>query len=213
MDFWSCFSTTTATAYSSTLRDSAPLIDNSNRNTFAFYTLHERLPRLIDNIIEQEGFDELTNKKLQDLVVQVQSGDKISALDDEEDDVYFLSERSGRYMSHLKEWFDFTENWASGSFVWQDMSPAIVSEMYFYRTIASRTGYFTENSRNFLVDPYRVQKQRAMEESESFVLSVAKYLGSAGGVWDEAEKESVFQLLAKLSLWGNQADLKSYKSI
>lgn len=81
--------------------------------------------------------------------------------------------------------------------------PWFFAENYFYRRILEATGYFVEGPL-VGVDPFLVQKHRALEAAGERVEALAGQLAER---IEAGWREDTFARLLSAALWGNQADL------
>ncbi|MEM9214922.1 MAG: damage-control phosphatase ARMT1 family protein [Cyanobacteria bacterium P01_F01_bin.150] len=163
-----------------------PEICASDDSSFAAYTLRNRLPHILRQIIEDSDYatgvvyqlESLNTEVLEGTITPlVETGDRTSAI------------WSQCLQPHLdKSWFD---------------APFFFAEMYFYRRIIDIVGY--RNSANpESCDPFLAKKRKGFADAQSRTQQLAEWLATL------SEKDNTMEALQELllaNLWSNCADL------
>ena len=123
-----------------------PDITGKHPDSFAHFTIHQRLPLILDQIIEQNDFNPQINLKLNNLKFEV------------EHDVIKLFDTT--FPDH-DLWSEFFE--LNTSKHWEEVQFYGI-EAYFYRRIVEITGFFRENNR----DPFQVTKSSDIADNNEF---------------------------------------------
>lgn len=163
-----------------------PFITGNDPHSFARYTLQNRLPFIIDQIITDNAFDDVTVRRLHDLKEGIKS-DKIP-------DLSFSYSESSQSQ-------DLLERFSGKS--WSEL-PFFYAEVFFYAEILEII-QFSERQ----VDPFLKQKQRDLAES---LPKLEQIVDSADEVMNSRLKTEVkVAELLKITLWGNKSDLSQLK--
>ena len=167
-------------------------LKGSDANSFAYSTIAERLPRMVDRIIEEENFAIGIRRSLDNLKASI-THSSIRPLTD------FQAPDSAQWDSYIakyqgKNWFEV---------------PWFFSETYFYRRVLESTKYFLQGP-SFHHDPFTVEKQRSLRHDWDEIRSTATNLLSSGSRIKDPMKSFCKNIYA--ALWGNQADLSMWTS-
>jgi len=166
----------------------APL-RGSERGSFAYETITERLPRIGRRVIAENDFAPEVEERLETLLAEIPQG-KIRPLSDREaPDAADWAAYVGPHVEH---------NWLE--------VPWFFAETYFYRRILEATGYFVEGA-GYGVDPYGPHKQQSLQSSAERVRTLAQGVAQ----WHEWSGEAAaLQAALAQALWGNQGDLSMW---
>lgn len=161
-------------------------------DSFAHYTVMERLPDIAGRVIPENNFSQPIVRRLETLVEEIPFGS----------------------IRHLKDakapdaaaWADFVvpyldQNWLQ--------IPWFVAETYLFRRILEATGYF-EPGEGYQVDPYGYQKRKGLESGLEAIAGMSRHLEPRDLAPTERD-EGLAALLA-IDLWGNQADLSLWSA-
>jgi len=157
-----------------------PPLLTSEPGSFAHNTLKVRIPRLIQETIQENDFPPNILAAMQDLYDEITRG-KISALREETPDQNFWNEISRDYIG--RTWLEVPWYWA---------------ETYFYRRVLQATRYFQPGDWR-LVDPYRVKKQDDLDAASRALEATLDQLPT--------DPRVRFERLYHHCLWGNRTDL------
>ena len=164
-----------------------PQIDGEDPNSFAAFTLRNRLPAILDQIVEDYKFKEGIVAKLKQLKHQVLHG-KI---------MHFIE--SGDDQLHWKNWLT---PWMGKT--WFEV-PFYFAEAYFYRLILDKVDFFSSK-----VDPYSVQKEQDILNNHDRFYSIL--IDLADFLKDKPEDDQLIEYLLTLALWGNKSDLSQLQT-
>jgi uncharacterized protein with ATP-grasp and redox domains len=162
----------------------------SEEGSFAHLTLLERMPAIVQRVIDENDFPPAIVKNLEALIQELPDG-IVHLLKDEGPDVAAWA----RYLEPFveKRWIDI---------------PWFFAEVYFYRRILEATHYFLPGSFQG-VDPYEYQKRRGLETAMDSI----RELSTRVNTWSDsqlrqrsADRTNLIALLY-FALWGNRADL------
>lgn len=159
-----------------------PPIRGIDNDSFAGFTLKERLPFIIDQIIKDNDFSKQIIQRLSELKVNILHGKIeyfICAGNDQLKWKVWISKHIG------KSWFEV---------------PFYFAEAYFYRLILDRINFFQDN-----IDPFKNQKTNDIRQNEDNFLEILLKLNDFR--IQSSEKSQVINYLLFLSLWGNKSDL------
>ena len=162
----------------------------SEEGSFAHFTLLERMPPIVQRVIDENDFPPSIVENLETLIQELPDG-VVRSLTDEGPDVV--------------AWTKYLEPFAQKP--WIDI-PWFFAEVYFYRRILDATHYFFPGSSQG-VDPYGYQKRRGLETAMDSI----RELGARVNSWsntslhgDSSDRTNLIALLY-FALWGNRADL------
>jgi uncharacterized protein with ATP-grasp and redox domains len=163
----------------------------SEEGSFAYFTLLQRMPAIVQRVIDENDFPSSIVENLESLIQELPNG-TVRFLNDQGPDVTAWHQHLEPYVG--KPWIDI---------------PWLFAEIYFYRRILEATDYFREGSYQG-VDPFALQKRRGLETT---MVSIRE-LSARVNVWREQEQhedeqneqKSLIALLYSV-LWGNRADL------
>ncbi len=164
-----------------------PEILGCDVNSFASYTLKNRLPHIIEQIIIDNNLKSNEVEELQKLSTEIAMGE-IRALNWNNDtDSLQWNSCVEPYLG--KTWFEV---------------PFFFAEMYFYRRVLEAIDYFTACS-NDVIDPYKARKERELYSALLHVKEYADVLEVSRASHQDPLKYLEFFLSA--TLWSNRADL------
>ncbi|HAA29137.1 MAG TPA: hypothetical protein DCE56_17355 [Cyanobacteria bacterium UBA8553] len=164
----------------------------SEEGSFAYFTLTQRMPAIVQRVIDENDFPSSIVKNLETLIQELPYG-IVQLLNDEGSDVAAWS----RYLEPFvgKRWIDI---------------PWLFAEVYFYRRILEATHYFLPGSFQGL-DPYEYQKRRGLETAMDSIQELSARVNTWSDIQQHADGTNTSRtgLIALLyfALWGNRADL------
>lgn len=159
-----------------------PSIRGIDKNSFAGFTIKERLPFIIDQIIQDNDFSDQIIQALSELKTNVLHGNVecfICTGDDQLKWKVWIGEHIG------KSWFEL---------------PFYFAEAYFYRLILDKVDFFQNN-----IDPFKIQKNDDITQKEDCFGEILSNLH--GFLIQSSTRDQVINYLLFLSLWGNKSDL------
>lgn len=167
-----------------------PPLMMSEEGSFAHMTLLERMPAIVQRVIDENEFPPTIVENLQALIQELPDG-IVQLLKDEGPDVAAWA----RYLEPfvVKRWIDI---------------PWFFAEVYFYRRILEATHYFLPGSFEG-VDPYGYQKRRGLETAMDSIreLSARVNTWSNSQLLGRSADHTNLIALLYFALWGNRADL------
>lgn len=155
--------------------------------SFAHYTVVERLPNILRQILAENDFSRPVVQRLESLMVEIPAAQIRPFADPDAPD-------ASQWAQYLEPYLGL--NWLQ--------IPWFLAETYFYRRILALTGYF-EPGVGYRVDPFASQKRNALETAFDEIANLSTQLDA----WTNPSNkpfESLVTLLT-INLWGNQADL------
>ena len=161
-------------------------INGTEENSFARFTIQNRLPKILQQIVENNHFDS-----------QISTG-LLSLID------HILYEKIQHLLTNgedIAQWEKWTEPYLGRS--WFEV-PFYFAETYFYRLILDKINYFKNR-----MDPFLKVKKDDIKENNSQFSEIASNLHQF--YHKEQEKDSIIKFLLQLSLWGNKSDLSQLK--
>lgn len=157
-----------------------PPLLTSEPGSFAHNTLKVRIPRIIEETVQENNFPSDVLAGMQELYDEIVRG-RITPIREGTPDRNFWNEISRDDIG--RSWLDVPWYWA---------------ETYFYRRMLEATRYFQLGD-GYLVDPYRVKKQGDLNTAPNTLNAALAEL--------PADPRARFELLFHHSLWGNRTDL------
>ena len=164
----------------------------SEDGSFAYFTLIQRMPAIVQRVIDENDFPSSIVDNLKSLIQEMPSGIVRLLQDDQAPDVTAWA----KYLEPMlgKRWIDI---------------PWYFAEAYFYRRILEATHYFQAGTYQD-VDPFALQKRRGLETT----IHSIRELSIRVNHWNEqhqqeddnSDRNSLIALLYSV-LWGNRADL------
>ncbi len=164
----------------------------SEEGSFAYFTLIQRMPAIVQRVIDENDFPSSIGDNLESLIQELPNGMVRFLQDGQAPDVTAWA----KYLEPMggKRWFDI---------------PWYFAEAYFYRRILEATHYFQAGACQG-VDPFALQKRRGLETT----LHSIRELSTRVNHWheqeqqgdDKSDRNSLIALLYSV-LWGNRADL------
>lgn len=171
-----------------------PPLSGSVYGSFAHYTITQRMPRIINDVLKGNHYPEDVSEKLLTLLKEIPDG-KIRELDDPS------APDSGIWKEYVKP--NLGKNWLEVTWYF--------AESYFYRRILEAVGYFQAGPLHGL-DPYASQKSRVLEDAMPEIRRYCKELETI--IRDDALRPSQqaehLERLLVMNVWGNQADLSMW---
>jgi len=151
-----------------------------DKGSFARYTIKQRLPAILDRLIEEFQDNKNTAENLSWLKDNVLYG-KINRYPVAGPDV-------NNWKKYLKPHIGYS---------WFEV-PFYFAEAYFYRLILDSVGFFDDG-----MDPFQNQKLNDLQEHKNQMLA---FLDKTKNVLPNGREKALEELL-KVNLWGNKADL------
>jgi uncharacterized protein with ATP-grasp and redox domains len=165
-----------------------PFLMVSEPGSFAEYTITQRKPQIIADILDTNPYDSGVAAALR----------------------AFLDELRAGQVAPLQEQADDTDFWRSAWLPWQGKTWRELSwffaETYFYRRVLEIVGYF-QPGQGHLRDPFAYCKRRALEDG---LQQLGQFCASFPAGLPVAEE---FALRLHYSLWGNRFDLSNVQAI
>ena len=162
--------------------DLPPAIRTSDVNSFAHFTLKERVPGILRESLGLNGFPEDIRRALEDLHLELTEG-VTREVREEAPDRAFWNAVSAPHIG--RSWLDVPWYWA---------------EAYFYRRLLEATRYFQPGPWQW-VDPFGPKKEAELSPEAAPAAAKALLTRLAD------EPKANFELLLHASLWGNRIDL------
>jgi len=163
--------------------DLPPPLMTSKPGSFARQTIVERVPQIIEQVIEDSDYAADVLEKLGRLNLEIASR-PVSPLTEDAPDVADWNRALGAYLG--RTWLEL---------------PWYFAETFFYRRLLEAVGYFQPGP-NQGRDPFMAPKQAQIELA----------IDQLAAEWDalaSAEPGVAFEALLHSSLWGNRADLSN----
>jgi len=178
----------------------APIIRTSDPDSFAAFTFKQRLPAIVDQIIEKNGLDETEAAGLRELKERLRSGTVRHCLSDHPD----LADRMDA--QELATWKREIEKYIGRS--WLDL-PWYFAESLFFLEVLLAWGYYLEESPRFSVDPFLPFKDEEVQRPGGALDLSARIAAETGAISSPREK---LPALLRCGLWANRLDL-SYSQL
>ncbi|NEQ96726.1 MAG: protein-glutamate O-methyltransferase family protein [Cyanothece sp. SIO2G6] len=165
-----------------------PEICAEDEQSFAAYTLRQRLPHIVEQIIHDNSYSPDVVAELNILIAEISSG-TIQSL-----------KQSGYVDSNL--WHDCLQTHVGKSWF---TAPFFFVEMYFYRRLGEIIGYLdlADKQEN---DPFRWQKRESLEQDLAAATSLATWMEATHADAIDSDAHALCQVLLA-NLWSNCADL------
>lgn len=165
-----------------------PPLRGIERNTFTYFSIVERLPRILRRVLESNDYEPAIAGRLEALLAAIP-----------EEPVRLLRDASA---PDTEEWVLYVSPYLDQN--WLEV-PWFFAETYFYRRILEATGYFSRAAGDDH-DPFAPQKAESLAAEWETAGEQAGRLAQAveGGL-----DEGIEPWLAS-SLWGNQGDLSMW---
>ncbi|HEY9633886.1 MAG TPA: damage-control phosphatase ARMT1 family protein [Coleofasciculaceae cyanobacterium] len=167
-----------------------PPLMMSEEGSFAYFTLIQRMPAIVQRVIDENDFPSSIVENLETLIHQLPDG-TVRMLNDKGPDV--------------ADWDKYLEPFLENR--WIDI-PWLFAEVYFYRRIIEATHYFLPGSFQG-VDPYEYQKRRGLKTAIDSIVELSARVNVWSTTQQHGDGTSRTGLIALLyfALWGNRADL------
>ncbi len=168
-----------------------PPLMMSEEGSFANLTLTQRMPAIVQRVIDENDFPPAVVENLETLIQELPYG-IVHLLQDEGPDVAAWAKYLEPFVG--KRWIDI---------------PWLFAEIYFYRRILEATHYFLPGSSQG-VDPYALQKRMGLDTAMNSIQELSARVNNWSDTQlhgiDKTDNTSLIALLY-FSLWGNRADL------
>jgi len=165
-------------------------------NSFAYFTITERFPKIVHELMVDNDFPPPVRQNLEDLVQEILSA-PLRPLNDP-------SAPDGQdWQNYITPYLG--KNWLQ--------VPWFFVEMFFYRRILEAIGYFQTGSFKGY-DPFLDQKQRLLESASVSIRDLGDHLEESldhEHLFTGKQRADLKQLLT-LNVWGNQADLSMWSA-
>jgi len=158
-------------------------MDCSRPGTFAYESIHHRLPTILDRVLTENHYPEPIEKKVRALRTELLSG-TVRPI------------QPGSYPDG-DNWDAYTQPYLGMR--WREL-PWFFAETYFYRRVLEAVDYF-DHPPDERIDPFLTQKILAWEMSDSALVAYAQRTNSLLN-----HPDSLPEMLF-MDLWGNRADL------
>jgi hypothetical protein len=175
-----------------------PIIRTSDPDSFAAFTFKQRLPAMLDQIIEKNGLDETEAAGLTELKELLRSGSVQHCLSSHPR----LADQMGG--EEYATWKREIEKYIGRS--WLDL-PWYFAESLFYLEVLLAWGYYLEDGPHFSVDPFLPFKE--LHRPGGALDLAARIAAETGAISSPREKLPV---LFRYGLWANRLDL-SYSQL
>eukprot|EP01119_Soliformovum_irregulare_P023287 TRINITY_DN8115_c0_g1_i1.p1 TRINITY_DN8115_c0_g1~~TRINITY_DN8115_c0_g1_i1.p1 ORF type:complete len:420 (-),score=84.55 TRINITY_DN8115_c0_g1_i1:126-1364(-) len=164
-----------------------PLKGDDDHNSFTYTSITERLPKIIDEMLNDGHFEPPIKQKIENLRDGIRSGQgKIEPIEGTEQDVAL--------------WRNFSEPFLGSTFL---QVPWFFVEAYTYRKIMEITSYFEDPAKR---DPFLKSKQKSLKSAmEPFRILCQQRIKNKDGFYTPNFDQ--FKAIIHSSLWGNKADL------
>ena len=167
-----------------------PPIVVSEENSFAYFTFCNRLPVIVNQVIEENNFNDTVLVNLETLKEDIKGGTIRNLLDTDAPDIedwkYYIKPFLG------KAWVD---------------TPFYFAEAYFYRRLLEAIEYFSGDTES-PIDPFSLQKRLGLESVIESIRNVCTTLiKEKKSSEDKQQIKARFRNFMYLNLWGNKADL------
>lgn len=165
-------------------------------NSFAHFTITERFPKIVRELLADNEFPSQVRQNLENLVQEILSSplrplNDLSAPDVQDWQIYITP-----YLG--KNWLQV---------------PWFFVEMFFYRRILEAIGYFQAGFFKGY-DPFLDQKQRVLESASVSIRDLGDHLEESlnNKHLITGKQRADLQQLLTLNVWGNQADLSMWSA-
>ncbi|MEA5621266.1 damage-control phosphatase ARMT1 family protein [Cronbergia sp. UHCC 0137] len=168
-----------------------PLV-GSEIGSFTELTVTQRMPAIALRVIAENKFFPEINQSLQELALELPTGNLRPLLNDPNPDFLAWEKYSEPYQE--QRWIDV---------------PWFFAETYFYRLILNITNYFHQE-----IDPFALQKSQGLETSIDSIVSLCSQTEKWLNESKQEGKPSKSSLIALLyfALWGNRVDLSLWSA-
>jgi uncharacterized protein with ATP-grasp and redox domains len=182
--------------YDSPIKPLPEPLSGSAINSFAHFTITERFPKIVRELLADNEFPSQVRQNLENLIQEILSSPLRPLNDDSAPDVQDWHRYITPYLG--KNWLQV---------------PWFFVEMFFYRRILEAIGYYQAGSLKGY-DPFLKQKQRLLESASVSIRELGEQLEeSLDNQHQFAEKQRAdLQQLLTLDVWGNQADLSMWSA-
>lgn len=168
-----------------------PPLMMSEEGSFAYFTLTQRMPAIVQRVIDENDFSPVIVENLNALMQELPNG-MVRSLQDDGADVTAWNHYLEPFLG--KRWIEI---------------PWFFAEVYFYRRILEATQYFLPGSFQS-IDPYADQKRRGLETAMDAIRSLSTRVNNWSNSqqnWEGITDSHDLIALLYFVLWGNRADL------
>jgi hypothetical protein len=165
-----------------------PPLRGRERNTFTYFSIVERLPRILRRVLESNDYSPRVAGRLQRLLDGIP-----------EAPIRLLRDASA---PDTEEWVHYVSPYLDQN--WLEV-PWFFAETYFYRRILEATGYFSRAAGDDH-DPFAAQKAESLKAQWEAIYQQAERLARA----ESPDGDRGLAPWLALSLWGNQGDLSMW---
>lgn len=166
----------------------------SEKNSFAYYTITQRLPAIIKRILAENDFPSSIVENLEILTQEIFDG--------------FVHPLTNEKETDAMAWASYIEPFQGNR--WFDL-PFYFAEAYFYRRILQATNYF-QNGQQYRVDPFENQKSQSLKNSMDSIRSISQQVNTLKKFSNGTIDKTSLTTLLQLALWGNRIDLSLFSS-
>ncbi|MCG8311094.1 MAG: protein-glutamate O-methyltransferase family protein [Cytophagales bacterium] len=161
-------------------------ITGMDENSFAAFTIRNRLPVILERIINENDFSERINRSLLELKHQIVNAPVTCSLKEGTD---------------LRNWEKWLLPYAGKT--WFEL-PFYVAEAYFYRLVLDKVGYFSKGT-----DPFAKRKREEVDKNAAcFAAILADFQTFLSTCPDPGAR---IKYLLFTALWGNKSDLSQLR--
>lgn len=167
----------------------------SEEGSFAYLTLTQRLPAILQRVIEENDFPPAIMENLETLLQELPFGV-----------VRLLKDDGG---ADLAAWANYVEPFEGSR--WIDI-PWFFAEIYFYRRILEATDYFLPEQGQ-RIDPFAPQKRSSLEKVLPSIRPITARINAFVNTQqhgDEQKNRTELVSLLYFALWGNRIDLSLF---
>jgi uncharacterized protein with ATP-grasp and redox domains len=171
-------------------------LSGSAKNSFAYFTITERFPKIVHELLVDNDFPPPVRQNLEDLVQEILSASLLPLNDPAAPDVQDWQNNIAPYLG--KNWLQV---------------PWFFVEMYFYRRILEAIGYYQAGLLKGY-DPFLKQKQRVLVTASASIQDLGGHLEESldNKHLSTGKIRADLQQLMMLNVWGNQADLSMWSA-
>ncbi|MEJ2709294.1 MAG: damage-control phosphatase ARMT1 family protein [Anaerolineales bacterium] len=165
------------------------------KDTFTEYSIRERFPNIIRQVLEDNQFP---------LVVETQLKELLEGIPDAP-----LPDLHNREAPDFQDWAAYFTPYRGLNWL---QAPWFFVETYMYRLILEATDYFKDAPTGGL-DPYLPQKRSSLEKSKQAARALCRRLYSEAepaASESKTRRRAMLVKVIKANIWGNQADLSMW---
>jgi len=178
-----------------------PYISPADPGSFAWRTITERIPGILQTLIAQSSFPQKARARLQILKDEIENKQITNPLERWKFDSRIFNQQE------IESWRRVFTEYEEHS--WLDV-PWYFAEAMFYFKLLCATGYYEPETPMYLSDPFQQNKDEELLNPEGGIQTAREVMGiiNEKGRKTKAEEEILCALI-HFSLWGNQIDLSN----